>query len=93
MSYYENRIKHLEGLVATMAREQRMKAIPVEAKLVERIAEYQAENTRLKAEVERLRKAGDAMYVVIYGFNWLAFNKDITNTLNAWRAAKEGKQP
>lgn len=55
MSYYENRIKHLEGLVATMAREQRMKAIPVEAKLVERIAEYQAENARLKAEVERLR--------------------------------------
>ena len=38
-----------------------------------------------------LRKAGDAMYVVIYGFNWLAFNKDITNTLNAWNAAKEGK--
>ena len=61
MSYYENRIKHLEGLVATMARQQRMKAIPVEAKLVERIAEYQAENTRLKAEVEQLCKAGDKM--------------------------------
>lgn len=55
MSYYENRIKALEEKVAEMARMQRHKAIPVEAKLVERIAEYQAENTRLKAEVERLR--------------------------------------
>ena len=56
MSYYENRIKALEEKVAEMARMQRHKAIPVEAKLVERIAEYQAENTRLKAEVERLRQ-------------------------------------
>jgi len=58
MSYYENRIKVLEEKVAEMARMQRHKAIPVEAKLVERIAEYQAENTRLKAEVERLRNLG-----------------------------------
>jgi len=42
-------------------------------------------------QYERVVKAGDAMYVVIYGFNWLAFNKDITNTLDAWNAAKEGK--
>lgn len=49
MSYYENRIKALEERVAEMARDQRMKAIPVEAKLVENIA-------RLQAEVERLRK-------------------------------------
>ena len=55
MSYYEKHIKVLEEKVAEMARMQRHKAIPVEAKLVERIAEYQAENTRLKAEVERLR--------------------------------------
>ena len=54
MSYYENRIKVLEEKVAEMARMQRHKVIPVEAKLVERIAEYQADNTRLKAEVERL---------------------------------------
>ena len=47
MSYYENRIKALEERVAEMARDQRMKAIPVEAKLVENIA-------RLQAEVERL---------------------------------------
>lgn len=90
MSYYENRIKHLEGLVATMAREQRMKAIPVEAKLVERIAEYQAENTRLKAEVERLRKAGDVMadYIMVVPGTPMAHVYLID-----WNAAKEGKQP
>ena len=55
MSYYENRIKALEAKVAEMARMQRHKVIPVEAKLVERIAEYQAENISLKAENERLR--------------------------------------
>ena len=122
MSYYENRIKHLEGLVATMAREQRMKAIPVEAKLVERIAEYQAENVRLKAEVERLesmadenahlhkgiyslslnvgqlkdeverlRKAGDG---VVERLRILGANSDYSMYfINAWNAAKEGKQP
>ena len=47
MSYYEKRIAYLEARVAEMARQQRMKAIPVEAKLLERIKE-------LKAEVERL---------------------------------------
>lgn len=119
MSYYENRIKHLEGLVATMAREQRMKAISVEAKLVERIAEYQAENTRLKAEVdalklgslltavdvlqfinlkaenERLRKAGDALYeskIGYYGEQILEDMKHNSGELcRNWNAAKEGK--
>ena len=47
MSYYEKRIAHLEARVAEMALQQRMKAIPIEAKLLERIKE-------LKAEVERL---------------------------------------
>ena len=74
MSYYENRIKHLEGLVATMAREQRMKAIPVEAKLVERIAEYQAENTRLKAEVERLESMADENAHLYKGIYSLSLN-------------------
>jgi cell division protein FtsB len=92
MSYYENRIKALEEKVAEMARMQRHKAIPVEAKLVERIAEYQAENTRLKAEVERLRKAGDE---VIH--EWSSGDeKEARNFMKAlviWNAAKEGKQP
>jgi heterodisulfide reductase subunit A-like polyferredoxin len=47
MSYYEKRIADLEARVAQLAMEQRLKAIPVEAKLFDRIKE-------LKAEVERL---------------------------------------
>ena len=45
MSYYENRIKALEEKVAEMAKRERMKAIPVEAQLIDSIA-------RLKAEVD-----------------------------------------
>ena len=54
MSYYEKRIAYLEARVAQLAREQRLKAIPVEAQLLDRIKELKAENIRLKAEVERL---------------------------------------
>jgi methylphosphotriester-DNA--protein-cysteine methyltransferase len=46
----------------------------------------QAEVERLKAEVERLRKHGDAMAEALEaaGFN---------NARDFWNAAKEGKQP
>ena len=54
MSYYENRIKELEARVEEMAMRNRMKAIPVEAKLMDRIHELNKENARLKGEVERL---------------------------------------
>ena len=62
MSYYENRIKALEERVAKMAMDQRMKAIPVEAKLVQRIAELQAENKALanwKREAETQLKLAE----------------------------------
>ena len=55
MSYYENRIKELEHRIEQMARANRLKAIPVEAQLIDRIAELNKENASLKAEVERLR--------------------------------------
>jgi len=54
--------------------------------------DLQAENARLKAEVERLTKAGDAMVS-----EWAnGEEKDAKNFLKAlviWNAAKEGKQP
>ena len=60
------------------------------------IEELQAENARLKAEVERLRKAGDAMASSIQ------FNEEMEQDYNGptivrqcvkdWKAAKEGKQ-
>ena len=46
----------------------------------------QSENARLKAEVERLRKAGDAM-VPLLG------RGDYHDARINWNAAKEGKQP
>jgi phage host-nuclease inhibitor protein Gam len=54
MSYYEDRIKALEARIEEMAMLNRMKAVPVEAKLMDRIGELNAENARLKTEVERL---------------------------------------
>jgi hypothetical protein len=59
--------------------------------------ELDAECTRLKAEVERLTKAGDAMASSIQ------FNEEMAKDYNGptivhqsvqrWNAAKEGKQP
>ena len=48
--------------------------------------ELEAENARLKAEVERLTKAGDAMAEQLHG---LSFD----SVWDFWNAAKEGKQP
>jgi len=81
MSYYENRIKALEQKVAEMAKRERMKAIPVEAQLLDSIA-------RLKAEVERLRKAGDAMLPF---FIYPPYEKGSHKAVLNWNAAKEGK--
>ena len=85
MSYYEKRIAYLEARVAQLAMEQRLKAIPVEGKLLERYALMQAENTRL-------RKAGDAMLLAL----WLGvdeYSKEQKEKAEqVWDTAKEGKQ-
>ena len=80
MSYYEKRIADLEARVAEMARQQRMKAIPVEAKLLERYALMQAENSRLKAEVEHLTSEN------------LLVREEADRYCRLWQEAKEGKQ-
>jgi hypothetical protein len=52
----------------------------------------EAENARLQAEIERLRKAGDQMIITwidgidAEGFYWLT-----EEVQKAWNAAKEGK--
>jgi len=53
----------------------------------------EAENARLKAEVERLRKAGDGL---IIAYQWLTVEQpDIVRSIKAafkeWNAAKEAK--
>lgn len=85
MSYYENRIKALEEKVSEMAKRERMKAIPVEARLIDSIA-------ILKAEVERLRKAGDAMVLKVPDMMAGCVRaEEAIGLMNDWIAAKEGK--
>ena len=59
MSYYEDRIKALEARIEEMAMLNRMKAVPVEAKLMDRIGELNKEVAALKAEVDNLRKSAE----------------------------------
>ena len=47
----------------------------------------------LKAEVERLRKAGDAMQKRLYVLENPTHPEVYLKLLSAWNAAKEGKQP
>jgi hypothetical protein len=84
MSYYEKRIADLEARVAQLAREQRMKAIPVEAKLLERYALMQAENTRL-------RKAGDKLVFALEAMDIIMDMDSEHPEVAEWNAAKEGK--
>ena len=64
------------------------KYIPVEPEKWGEMVKAMAEVTRLKAEVERLRKAGDVMVFCI-NLNSPSSGNAIAN----WEAAKEGKQP
>ncbi len=66
----------------------------LEASMMKRIGELKAENARLKAEVERLTKAGDEMARLIQAiyegeFSGLCEYEE----LKAWNAAKNGGQP
>jgi hypothetical protein len=74
----------LKAEVERLQMEQKIKAIPVEAKLIDRIVE-------LKAEVERLTKAGDEVIR-----EWSSGDekaaKNFMKALIIWNAAKEGKQ-
>ena len=66
--------------------------IMVEPKQWSEMIQAMDENARLKAEVERLRKAGDEVLR-----EWSSGDeKDARNFMKAlvvWNAAKEGKQP
>ena len=53
----------------------------------------EAENARLIAENERLRKAGDAVIVALDKRDDYFDNSDKRQAIADWNAAKEGKQP
>jgi hypothetical protein len=53
-----------------------------------------AENARLKAEVERLTKAGDLLAFHYISLGRKFFPDDpLPSSIKDWNAAKEGKQP
>ena len=59
-------------------------------KLAAEFTQWEVE--RLKAEVERLRKAGDAMAQEIIGcYRAEGYDPADSESLRAWRAAKEGR--
>ena len=60
--------------------------------LPERIKYIVESHARLKAEVERLRKAGDAMAVLIKYEPGVNTFDPIPQVVKNWNAAKEGKQ-
>ena len=68
------------------------KYIPVEPEKWAEMVKAMAEVTRLKAEVERLRKAGDELL-----HEWSSGDetdgRNFKKGLVLWNAAKEGKQP
>jgi outer membrane murein-binding lipoprotein Lpp len=58
------------------------------------VRELAAENARLKAEVERLTKAGDAMAEDLKAcYRAEGYDPADSETIPKWNAAKEGKQP
>ena len=65
------------------------------ADLRSQFANSEQENARLKAEVERLRKAGDAVVLLVYYYKLrlgdISKDKHTMGVINAWKAAKEGK--
>jgi hypothetical protein len=61
------------------------KYIPVEPEKWAEMVKAMAEVTRLKAEVERLTKAGDAICAAY------ELGDDFLPPIQAWNAAKEGK--
>jgi hypothetical protein len=62
-----------------------------------KVSELEAENDRLKAEVERLTKAGNELYDAWIGYHGEQildnYNHGTGEICRAWNAAKEGKQP
>jgi len=77
-----------------------MKPVPLEVTMMKRIGELNAENARLKAEVERLTKAGDNMYSWLgvcgrhnnsTGDDWLRAKKGLPSLTEQWEIEKRNR--
>jgi phage host-nuclease inhibitor protein Gam len=58
-------IADLNAEIERLREEQKIKAIPVEAKIIDRLAELKAEVSRLKSKNNLLREAGDDLWYCI----------------------------
>jgi uncharacterized small protein (DUF1192 family) len=58
-------IAELNAEIERLREEQKIKAIPVEAKIMDRLAELKAEVSRLKSKNNLLREAGDDLWYCI----------------------------
>ena len=74
-----------------MTQEELLKYL--EQDFMPRVLDKLAENARLKAEVERLTKAGDAMAMTLQAdYNGVPYEPLVViNAIIYWNAAKEGK--
>lgn len=67
-SHFEDDTQTIADLNAEIERlreEQKIKAVPVEAKIMDRLAELKAEVSRLKSKNNLLREAGDDLWYCI----------------------------
>ncbi|CAB4146934.1 hypothetical protein UFOVP510_3 [uncultured Caudovirales phage] len=58
-------VTRLKAEVERLTEEQKIKAVPIEAKIMDRLAELKAEVARLKSKNNLLREAGDDLWYCI----------------------------
>ena len=89
-----NRFKAIGSFVYEKG--NRIGVTPEEASvdIARKLNAYQMRIERLKADIERLRKAGDAMafnYEQMHDFDGV-YDSDLMKLVDRWNAAKEGKE-
>ena len=67
-----------------------MKNVHLEVTMMKRIGELNAENARLKAEVERLTKAGDNLEDILTD---RVSSQEVRDATRQWDDAKSNKAP
>ncbi len=75
---------HLKAEIERLREEQKIKAIPVEAKILDRLAELKAQVSGLKSKCNLLREAGDDLWYCIRHNDKLGMQEAI----DEWKEAR-----